>query len=162
MRHSRAMIQYNRTRPLTSMQWEAVQLFLGVDADGVPGPHTGEAIATWQRQNGLEADGMFGPSTLAAMVTAGLDIMLEPRQVPDLERWRHSKVVELDSALGYLGGTAIDCGRRGAARQPRGRGRGRARPRARGARSIVRKNRQAGVTFWRSGPTSEHYGQSHR
>ncbi len=49
-----------------------VQKFLGVDADGVMGPHTRAAVVDWQRTHDLEADGVVGPKTLAAMKARGL------------------------------------------------------------------------------------------
>ncbi len=49
-----------------------VQAFLGVEADGVMGPHTRAAVVNWQRSHGLDADGVVGPKTLAAMKARGL------------------------------------------------------------------------------------------
>ncbi|MBI2895494.1 MAG: peptidoglycan-binding protein [Deltaproteobacteria bacterium] len=38
-----------------------------VDADGIFGPKTLEAIKTLQGKSGLEADGIVGPKTIAAL-----------------------------------------------------------------------------------------------
>lgn len=44
---------------------KAIQTLVGVTADGVAGPMTKAAIATWQAANGLVADGAFGPASAA-------------------------------------------------------------------------------------------------
>jgi len=45
--------------------------------DGVWGPISAGALASWQRENGLEADGIPGPKTLAAIESAGYSPWLE-------------------------------------------------------------------------------------
>lgn len=46
----------------------AVQLILGVDADGIFGPKTKAAVVAYQVSAGLTADGIVGPKTWGAMI----------------------------------------------------------------------------------------------
>ncbi len=45
----------------------AVQLALGIEADGVLGPSTRRATKRFQREHGLKPDGLLGPRTLKAL-----------------------------------------------------------------------------------------------
>jgi putative chitinase len=47
---------------------KAVQLALGITADGDFGPGTERAVKTWQSANGLAADGIVGPNTIRKML----------------------------------------------------------------------------------------------
>ncbi len=51
----------------------AIQVVVGVDADGTFGPNTIAAVKTWQSAHGLNADGQVGPLTWAAMFPATPD-----------------------------------------------------------------------------------------
>ena len=44
-----------------------LQTALGIEADGIFGPGTAQALRNWQVSKGLVADGIAGPSTLATM-----------------------------------------------------------------------------------------------
>nr|WP_246499363.1 peptidoglycan-binding domain-containing protein [Azospirillum soli] len=46
---------------------QQIQTIVGVKADGVYGPATKAAVASWQSAHGLTADGVVGPKTTAAM-----------------------------------------------------------------------------------------------
>ena len=46
----------------------AMQVKLGITADGDFGPGTERALMGWQRENGLEPDGVAGPATLAKLL----------------------------------------------------------------------------------------------
>lgn len=46
---------------------QQIQTIVGVKADGVYGPATKAAVASWQSAHGLTADGIVGPKTAAAM-----------------------------------------------------------------------------------------------
>ena len=46
---------------------QQIQTIVGVKADGVYGPATKAAVASWQSAHGLTADGVVGPKTAAAM-----------------------------------------------------------------------------------------------
>jgi hypothetical protein len=45
----------------------AIQVALGLPADGVYGPRTRHAVRLFQRAHGLQVDGIVGPQTLAAL-----------------------------------------------------------------------------------------------
>jgi peptidoglycan hydrolase-like protein with peptidoglycan-binding domain len=44
-----------------------IQIFLGLEDDGVFGPNTEKAVKIWQKTNGLLDDGIVGPATRNAM-----------------------------------------------------------------------------------------------
>lgn len=48
---------------------QAVQLLVGVTADGIFGPKTKAAVVAYQTAAGLSADGIVGPKTWAALIT---------------------------------------------------------------------------------------------
>ena len=47
---------------------QAVQILVGVDADGIFGPKTKSAVVAYQAAAGLSADGVVGPKTWAALI----------------------------------------------------------------------------------------------
>jgi hypothetical protein len=52
----------------------ALQLKLGIAADGAYGPQTRAAVKAFQRRNGLAADGIAGPATLRALGLSRLPV----------------------------------------------------------------------------------------
>lgn len=59
--------KYNTARPYTRDFWREIQELVGAVTDGIPGPETASKIEIWQDEQGLDADGMAGPYTLDAM-----------------------------------------------------------------------------------------------
>jgi peptidoglycan hydrolase-like protein with peptidoglycan-binding domain len=45
-----------------------LQKALGIDADGIFGPQTQQAVINYQKANGLDPDGIFGPLTEATIL----------------------------------------------------------------------------------------------
>lgn len=64
-------------------QVKVLQEFLGLEADGVFGPRTHEAVVQWQRDNGLKPDGIVGPKTMAQMLIATTDLSELVWDVPE-------------------------------------------------------------------------------
>jgi len=62
-----AAVSYNNARGYSKALWKQIQAIVGTTADGIPGKNTAQAIAVWQKANGLTADGKCGPATLAKM-----------------------------------------------------------------------------------------------
>ncbi|PKN56312.1 MAG: hypothetical protein CVU56_16845 [Deltaproteobacteria bacterium HGW-Deltaproteobacteria-14] len=67
-----AAVRYNKGRGFSAATVRTIQQQVGSPADGVFGPNTVRAIATWQRSHGLEVDGKVGPATAGKLgVKAG-------------------------------------------------------------------------------------------
>jgi len=90
-----------------------------VTVDGVYGPATEKAVASWQRSNGLQVDGIAGPVTIASLrsavrrsnatqVTATLPP--PPAPVPHYAQWVRLAVCESGSRWDYNGGSGYDGG----------------------------------------------------
>lgn len=60
-----AAVAYNKKRDYTRGAWKHVQICVGSDPDGVPGPNTANCVAAWQEEEGLDSDGKVGPATMA-------------------------------------------------------------------------------------------------
>lgn len=55
-----------------------IQKALHLLADGIYGPATMEAVATFQKENGLKADGITGPATLAKLLPVRIKMSKRP------------------------------------------------------------------------------------
>ena len=53
---------------------EALQIFLGINADGVFGRQTDDAVKAFQFNNGITVDGIVGDDTYRALQAAGYKI----------------------------------------------------------------------------------------
>lgn len=61
---------------------QALQKFLGLNADGYFGPVTEKAVRDWQAKNGLAADGIVGPGTWAKMGLSGAPAAVPATAIP--------------------------------------------------------------------------------
>jgi len=59
-----AAVAYNSSRPYTPSAWKHVQICVGSNPDGAPGPNTANCVAAWQNEEGLIPDGKVGPATI--------------------------------------------------------------------------------------------------
>jgi len=67
-----AAVRYNKGRGFSAATVRTIQSKVGSAADGVFGPNTVRAIASWQRSHGLAVDGKVGPATAGKLgVKAG-------------------------------------------------------------------------------------------
>lgn len=94
-----AAIRYNRARTYDLALLRKIQQTVGVEADGILGRASVQAIATWQAAHGLTADGKVGSGTLAAFEKEWGGLGLTPAQV--------DSAIELARGLRY-GGALIE------------------------------------------------------
>jgi peptidoglycan hydrolase-like protein with peptidoglycan-binding domain len=85
-------------------QVQLLQRALGINADGVFGPETEEAVKSFQARNGLTVDGIVGPATSAALgggssSTSGLSASIADVTPGESSEGGESSVKRLQSAL---------------------------------------------------------------
>ena len=68
----------------------AAQRALGIPADGVFGPQTGQAVRSFQAARGLEVDGVIGPVTRGALGSVGAPAGASTAAAPRTSAWRRA------------------------------------------------------------------------